>query len=99
MVSAAKAAGGLAALYPKGNAAEAPWPLAQAISHALSVLNWMELPEDDRPPEFMWLEPEMLQGHFDEVKRRWADKAGGNGGDVAPPMQENELTKGMRSGR
>lgn len=98
MVSAAKVAGGLAALYIDSNAVTCPWPLAQAISHALTILSWMELSEEDRPPESIWLESDQIEAHFNDVKQRWADKAGGNEAGSSR-LVENELTKGIRDGR
>lgn len=98
MVSAAKAAGGLASLYPNGDSVNAPWPVSMAVSHALAILSWMELPEEDRPSETIWLEPEMLEHHFNEVKARWADRSGGKELEGQNTLVENDLTKGLRNG-
>lgn len=97
MVSGAKSAGGLVTLYPNGNIADAPWPLVEAVAHALTILGYYEMQDDDRPPQTMWMDPEALSVHFEQVRQKYAAKAGGNWEPVQDvPMVENELTKGLR---
>lgn len=81
-------------LYPGRDIQETPWFLSQAISHALQVLGFMEL-GDDQPPEEIWLDQEALSAHFDSVREKWA--AGSSGDAVQDaPMTENELAKEWR---
>jgi hypothetical protein len=37
----------------------------------MSVLGWMELPEDDTPGEDIWLDTEAISKHFSDVKERY----------------------------
>lgn len=70
-----------------------------AVSHALSVLGWLELSEEDQPPEEIWLNGELINAHFEVVAERYKTQAAGAGSSEAvpdPEMTENELTKGLR---
>ena len=59
------------------------------------MLSWYELPEDDRPPERIWLDDEALQSHFDGVDQK--RKAGSRGTEVVPQdLDQNELTAQLR---
>jgi hypothetical protein len=60
-----------------------------AVSHALTVLSWMEMSDEDQPAEEIWLSPEDLAGHFASVRER---HAAGSGGDEVEqvPMWDNE---------
>lgn len=97
LVSSAKRGGGIDALYPGRDPREAPWYLAAAVNHALAVLSWMELPDDQQPPESIWLNPKALNEHFERVTERI--KGEGRGG-MEPiedmPMMQNELTAELR---
>lgn len=57
----------------------------------------MEMPDKDRPPEEIWLNPEALNAHFEAVKARYAsgDDEEVPGGELA----QNELTKGLKKRR
>jgi hypothetical protein len=65
-----------------------------AIRHALAVLGWMELPEDDQPPETIWLDGEAIAEHFERVNDRY--KAKSQGMEVVEDLEQNQLTKGLR---
>lgn len=68
-----------------------------AISHALTVLGYGELTDEQRPPEEIWLDDEALSDHFESVKN--AMKSGSSGGsDMEPIDQQNEITRGLRKG-
>lgn len=69
------------------------------MSHALSVLSWLELQEEDQPPEEIWLDPEKLELHWEDVKARWAAKSGGEEPLEERPMWDNDLAKGWRNAR
>lgn len=65
------------------------------MSHALSVLGWLEMTEDDQPPEEIWLDPEAIAAHFETVREKYEQKAQGvevPEGDLA----DNEITRGLR---
>lgn len=44
--------------------------LSVAITKALIILGYMELPEDDQPDDSIWNHPEKLEAWFEEVKNR-----------------------------
>jgi hypothetical protein len=91
VVSSAKRGGGVDCLYPDRDPRKAPWHLAAAVSHSLAVLGWMELSEDMQPPESIWLNPELLNDHFERVLSK-----DGMERVEQVPMMENEATKGLR---
>ena len=56
----------------------------------------MELEEADRPPEQIWLQPELLDAHFQRVRNRHEAKKGG----MEPiedddSMMQSDLTRGL----
>lgn len=64
----------------------------EAISHALTVLDWHELPKEDRPPEPIWLDDEAISAHFEMLAEK--REAQGRGETLVPDedMAQNELT-------
>lgn len=66
------------------------------MSHALSVLSWMELPEDEQPPESIWLNPELLNDHFESLAAKRKAQASGTETVEDAPMLQNEITKSWR---
>ena len=58
------------------------------------VLGFSEMPDDDQPPESMWLDDEALVDHFESIKQKYRDKS--NGTESVPDGVQNELTKGIR---
>lgn len=50
--------------------------------------------EEDQPPERIWLDPEALEAHFDEVRRKRKSKSSGT--EKVPDLQQNELTKDLQ---
>ena len=81
-----------------GDPAQSPWYLSVAISHALMVLGFFELMDEDRPAERIWLDDEALTHHFNQVAERRGVSARGDG-DMAPvDLTQNELTAEFRSG-
>lgn len=95
LVSSAKRGGGIDALYPDRDPRKAPWHLVTAVNHALSVLSWMELPDESQPPEQIWLNPEALNAHFERISRE-AKGSGGREPVEQVPMMENEYTSSLR---
>lgn len=57
------------------------------------MLSWYELPDDQRPPEEIWLNTRKVNEHFEQLHRRDSHAS-----DVQEtvPMMQNELTKGLR---
>lgn len=66
------------------------------MNHALSILNWMELPDEDRPAEHIWLDAELLDDHFTSLASRREAKAQGMETVDDAPMMQNEITKSWR---
>jgi len=70
-----------------------------AISTAMGVLGWMELPEEEVPPQRIWHHEERLSTWFDAVAQKRKDRASGMSyEDVAEDadMTENEAAVGLR---
>lgn len=55
----------------------AGWDLVEAVSAAMSVLGWFELPEDQVPPEEYWHSPDLVDEWFKAVKARQGDRKRG----------------------
>lgn len=55
--------------------------------------------DEDRPPERIWLDDEALEAHFENVKARYSSKSGSGPMEEVPDLQQNELTKGLKTGR
>ena len=68
-----------------------------AVSHALTVLGWYELPADDQPDESIWLNNEALDDHFRRVKERYKSGSGMESIEDVPESQ-NEFTRDLRKG-
>lgn len=64
----------------------------------MSVLGWLEMSSDDQPPEAIWLDNEALDAHFTAVKAKYQVSRSGEEVEQVP-LEQNELTKGLRSGR
>lgn len=56
---------------------KAGWDLIEAVTAAMGVLGWFELPEDELPPEKYWHSTELVEEWFEAVKRRRQDRAKG----------------------
>lgn len=55
------------------------------------------MPEEDQPPEEIWLDSEATAAHFEWVRSKYA--ARGRGEEAVPDprdFDQNEMTKGMR---
>jgi hypothetical protein len=62
----------------------------------MTVLGWLELPDEDQPPERIWCNHEELDEHFERVKARWKSGSGTEAIDDDGDLVQNELTKGLR---
>jgi hypothetical protein len=64
------------------------------------VLGWFELPDDDRPPERIWLDDKALSDHFEAVSERYRSPSGGGRSDwesiPGSDFAQNELTAQFR---
>lgn len=103
MLSAAKTSGNGSLLWPVGctSIEEVANDLVMAIQHGYRVLSWFEhLPEDERPPRWMWHLEHELDSWFDQVDQRRKAKYGGSSDDDGPmgEMMSNELAAGIRGG-
>lgn len=54
------------------------------------MLGFLELPEDDTPPENYWHSREMLQDWFEAVKQRREDRF--SGGGMSDDAADEEMT-------
>ena len=72
-----------------------------AVSEALQVLNWWELPEEEQPPPEIWGVDTMLKQWWADVKLRRDEKygtAGSDGPDEVVPQTQNEYATQMLKG-
>lgn len=61
------------------------------------VLGWFELPDDDRPPERIWMDDEALSEHFERVRGRYrSDSRGPEWEEIPGDLQQNALTTNLR---
>lgn len=76
-----------------------------AIEHGLTVLSWYEnLPEEDRPPEYLWADSQGLEMWFNSVDAKHKDGMGTNRGrtddhaqdDQRPSMTENDHARFLK---
>lgn len=61
-------------LFPPGikSILDLPHTIYDAITRALMFLSFRELPENEQPPERIWMDGEKLTGWFEEVRRQRA---------------------------
>lgn len=69
-----------------------------AISHALAVLGFFELPDEQQPPERIWLDDKALSEHFKQVRSSQKSGGGNSGMEQVPDLSQNELTKDLSRG-
>lgn len=62
----------------------------------MTILSYYELPEDERPPERIWLDDEAVTIHFEQVEARRDAKFKGESVPEATDMPRNELTEQFR---
>lgn len=55
----------------------------------------MELPDEDAPPEEIWLDQEAINDHFQRVKDRHSSGARGESMEELE-LDQNDLTKGLK---
>lgn len=62
------------------------------------MLGWHELPEEDIPPQHLWLDDEAITEHFERVRERRT--SGHSTSDLEsvpqPELEQNELTAQYR---
>jgi frataxin-like iron-binding protein CyaY len=54
--------------------------------------------EDEQPPEAIWLDSEALDAHFTQIRAKWKHTAGTGEELETVPLDQNELTRGLRGG-
>lgn len=78
------------------------YPLFDAISRGLDVLQWREnaMEDEDIPPSRIWCDDEKLAEHFKGVRRRMKERYGSGDGwdsEIEDPVQ-NQAARGMLVG-
>lgn len=53
------------------------------------------MPNDDQPSRDIWMNSDALESHFQALRDRYR---GGNREVESIPLDQNELTRGLRSG-
>ncbi len=64
-----------------------------AISHALMILGFYELPDKDRPDESIYLSAEKINEHFERLN---LTASSGQSWEEVPQVEDNEYTKDLR---
>lgn len=75
-----------------------------AIEQALTILSWYEnLPEEERPPEYLWEDSQGLEMWWASVEAKRSDGVATNRGatdhaqdDQAPSMTENDHARFLK---
>lgn len=60
------------------------------------ILGFFEVPEDERPPESIWLDDEALSDHWEHVTAQRQNKYNGTESVPSAPLEQNELTAGFK---
>jgi hypothetical protein len=91
LVRTAEAVGDMSSLFPPGihSLLDLPYTVHHAILAALNYLSFNELPKDERPPKWMWLDGDKLDEWFKEVERLREAKY--NGGGDQSRMESSNL--------
>jgi hypothetical protein len=89
--------GTVSELYPEGvdDLTDLPHGLFELVRHAMVVLSFDELPEDERPAKRIWLDPKKLKDHFAWVRRKREREMKGDRSDDVDDTVENEAAKGL----
>lgn len=92
-VRLARELGDVSGLLPTGIATlrEIPHPLLEAIKAALIFLSFEELQAEDRPARSIWTNTELLNAHFDAVRRRHETQYGGGGREASEERRNSAL--------
>jgi hypothetical protein len=95
MVRMARDLGDISSLFPTGikRIWDLPHTLASAIRMGLYYLSFEELPEKERPPRHIWLDPKKMDAHWAQVKADREREMKGQGS--INDMPENALLKDM----
>lgn len=97
LVRIARDFGTIEQLLPDGIAdlRDAPYVLIGAVRHAMAILSWEELPDDERPPRTLWNDGEKLDAWFKDVRRRREEKYGtgkrSGPGPIEDPVQNDAV--------
>lgn len=92
--------GTVAELLPDGfdDLRDVPHVFFEAVKHALVIVSFDELAEDERPPRRIWNDGEQLRSWFEDVKAKRAEKYGGKGpGPIEDPV-DNDAAKLLLAG-
>ena len=73
-----------------------------AISEAMQVLGWWELPEDEQPPQEMWGLDDRLKEWWEAVEAKRKDRNSGSSSGTEPmetvPTTQNEYAAQLMKG-
>jgi hypothetical protein len=81
LVRIARDAGDVSSLLPPGvkSLYDAPHMFVVAVKQALQFISFEELPTEERPPKWIWLDNERMTRWWDEVKLNRQNKNNGLG--------------------
>jgi len=87
-------------LFPPGitDVRDLPYKAFEAIHTALIFLGFGELPEEEQPPRRIWLDSDLLDDWFTEVKRKRKEERDGSGpGPIEDPVR-NDAARSLIAG-
>lgn len=93
--------GDVSSLFPDGITSmhDLPHTFQHALTFALQVLSWDELPGDERPPRDIWLDTRALYRHFKEVdaKRKRELDPDSDWSHIDGPVERNPAADELRA--
>lgn len=94
----ARDAGDISSLLPTGvrSLADAPHVFVEAVRMGLYFLGFSEMPEEERPPRYIWLDTERMNAHWAIVQE---NRAAGRAGFDLSSMPQNEYAKQLLAQR
>lgn len=63
-----------------------------AIRHALNVLSWLEMREEDQPSPEIWLNSEAINAHMERIQEKYRSPDN----ETVEDLDQNELTRNLR---
>lgn len=87
----------MSALFPNGNIIDCNHELSTAVSKAMQILGYFELPEDEQPDQSIWNHPDKLEQWWEQIKAAKDDpnKQSKIEWEQAD-LEQNELTKNYK---
>lgn len=95
----ARDAGDISSLFPEGitRLVDLPYTIFNLIANSLFFASFDELPKEERPKKSIWLDPELMEKHWEAMTALREEKMKGHG-DTSK-MPRNSLIDQLVVGR